>query len=244
MSNDERNLIRTDVRRLDDRLRAVEVEFGKVDLSGSPRWSGCTCPPRRPTTEARRGAVRAAAKPQRRGWGRETPSAAAGRGRHDAASGRREDLRLLAGGCRCASALAATERTDQCFRWAAPRIVITATALRPRIDSIHEAAILRRRPSLGTPAPSGAVQGILSRFQQGSRRSMSESRTIVVTITGVRTAITGVPDRPATASWAPEERLRPHGVTVYFRTNRVGTLSFREMDAAAGLEPAPPCPLS
>ena len=81
MSNDERNLIRTDVRRLDDRLRAVEVEFGKVDLSGSPRWSGCTCPPRRPTTEARRGAVRAAAKPQRRGWGRETPSAAAGRGR-------------------------------------------------------------------------------------------------------------------------------------------------------------------
>ena len=24
-------------------------------ISGSPHWSGCTCPPRRPTTEAQRG---------------------------------------------------------------------------------------------------------------------------------------------------------------------------------------------
>ena len=37
----------------------------------------------------------------------------------------------------------------------------------------------------------------------------------------------GVPDRPLTASWHPR-RLRPRGVTgvtVYFRTNRVGTLA-------------------
>ena len=45
--------IRTDLRRMDDRLRAVEIAFGKVDPSASRPWSGSTGRPAHQRAEDR-----------------------------------------------------------------------------------------------------------------------------------------------------------------------------------------------
>ena len=114
------------------------------------------------------------------------------------------------------------------LRGASPLPDLTAPDA-PRIGHAGEnaAATLYFLDKTGSPALTHIVDGLkraLPDFDSFEFNTVGAQRIgFSMRFSDVRGSITGVPDRPLQLHGHPR-MLRPRGVTVYFRTNRVGTL--------------------